>query len=235
MLIDMHAHTSGISRCCHADAGEVMIAANSAGIGGLILCNHYQKEYVEGSDAAAFARRYVDEYIYAEKQAAAAGVKLFFGVEVTAKLHGNAHILLYGLTPDFVLRHPAVYEYPLERMRALANAEGGLAVQAHPFRGGGHVLNTAHLDGIEVNCHPLYDDTHCEEILDIADREGLLVTCGGDYHADTYRAICGTYFPDDARDNPGIVDYLKKTDTIRLHVHELRTEFHRDVEFAKRR
>jgi hypothetical protein len=183
--------------------------------------------------AVDFAKAYVEEYYYAKKCADEAGIKLFFGIEVTAKLHENAHILVYGMKPEFVLEHPEIYAYSLEKIYSIVHEAGGLVVQAHPFRGGGHVQDIGFLDGIEINCHPLYDDTHCNRLIDIAHEEKCFVTCGGDYHADTYRAICGTYFPDDVVDNAGIVDYLKNTDEIKLHVHELRTEFHRDVVFEK--
>lgn len=233
MLIDMHAHTSGISRCCKADAYTGLLAAKEKGIDGLVLCNHYQEAYVENGDAAAFAKAYADEFIKTKAIADELGMRLFFGVEVTAKQHNNAHVLLYGLQPDFVLRHPEIYGETLERMQQLAHAEGGLVVQAHPFRSNGKLLDVNHLDGVEVNCHPLYDATHCVRLLQIAHENNLLVTCGGDYHADTYRPSCGTYFPDDVQDEQGLVNWLKETSTITLHVQELRTEEHADVAFVK--
>ena len=233
MLIDMHAHTSGISRCCRADAAEVLRTARSAGIDGLVLCNHYQEVYVTNGDAAALAEAYIAEYLHAKQLADEMDFPLFFGAEVTAKLHGNAHILLYGIQPELLREHPEIYGYPLEKMYALVHEQGGLVVQAHPFRGGGQVLDPHWLDGLEINCHPLYDATHCDRLLDIAASEQLLVTCGGDYHADTYRAVCGTHFPDDARDCAALAEYLKNTREIRLHVHELQQEEHHDVVFTK--
>lgn len=234
MLLDMHAHSSGISWCCKADSRAALETARSVGIDGLVLCNHYQEIYVENGDAGAFAEKYVAEYESARAIAEGMGMPLYFGVEVTAKLHDNAHILLYGLEPDFVLRHPRVYEYPLEKLAEAVHSEGGIVVQAHPFRGRGYLLDTRLLDGVEVNCHPLYDATHCARLMDIARRDGIFVTCGGDYHADAYRAVCGVHFPEGVSKYGDIVEYLKMSDEIRLHVHELRTEEHGDVTFRKR-
>jgi len=233
MLIDMHAHTSGISRCCLADAAEVLRTAREAGIDGLVLCNHYQKIYVSDAGAAAFAEDYIAEYYHAKQVADKMDFPLFFGVEVTAALHNNAHILLYGISPDLLHEHPEIYGYTLEKMAGIVHERGGLVVQAHPFRANGQMLDTKWLDGVEVNCHPLYDATHCSRLFDIAAEEHLMITCGGDYHADTYRAVCGTYFPDGMCDSAALVDYLKTTREIRLHVHELRTEEHSDVVFAR--
>jgi len=232
MLIDMHAHTSGISRCCRAEAREILETARKNGIDGLILCNHYQECYVEADGAAAFAQRYIAEYEKTKAIADEMGMPLYFGVEVTAKLHDNAHILLYGMTPDILREHPEIYAYPLEKMYALVHERGGLVIQAHPFRGGGQIQDMAYLDGVEVNCHPLYDATHCARLMKIAEENDLLVTCGGDYHADCYRAVCGTHFPDGKTEYADLMDYLKHTLEICLLVHELRTEKPVEVTFA---
>ena len=233
MLIDMHAHTSGISRCCQADAAEVLATARRAGIDGLVLCNHYQESYINDEGPEAFAEAYIAEYERVKQMADEMQFALFFGVEVTAKLHDNVHILLYGLPPAFLREHPDIYAWPLEKMARFTWERGGLIVQAHPFRRVRRMMDLAWLDGIEINCHPLYDATHCAELMDIASEKGKLVTCGGDYHADTYRAVCGTYFPDGLRTSQELVQYLKTTQEIRLHVHELRQEEHGDVVFRK--
>lgn len=223
MLIDMHAHSSGISRCCRIDARKVLETAKNVGIDGLILTNHYQESYIQDKNSLAFAEKYANEYFAAENAARETGVKLFFGAEITAKRYNNAHILLYGLTPAMLLENPDIYDYTLEDMNALIHAAGGLAVQAHPFRNGGVLLDTNLLDGVEINCHPLYDDTHSDRLLAIAKEQGLFVTCGGDYHADTYRAVCGTYFPDDTKDMAGIIAHLKASPEIRLSSNSMLT------------
>ena len=101
MLIDMHAHTSGISHCCRADAQTVLETAAKAGIDGLVLTNHYQEMYVTESGAGALAEKYAGEYRFTKKLADAMGIRLFFGIEVTAKRHANAHILVYGVRRNF--------------------------------------------------------------------------------------------------------------------------------------
>ena len=233
MLIDMHAHTSGISRCCRTDADGVLRAAKDAGIDGLILCNHYDAGYVDESGPAAFAEKYIAEYYHTAMVAAEMGMRLYFGIEVTARRHGGAHILLYGMEPAFVREFPEIYDCTLAEMYEMVHARGGIVVQAHPFRGKGQLLDTSVLDGVEINCHPLYDATHCVRMQEIAHEAGIIVTCGGDYHADTYRAICGTYFPDTVLRYADIIAHLKNTPEVKMHVHELRTEDHKDVVFVR--
>ena len=109
MLIDLHAHTSGISTCCRVPAPEIIKAAQDAGIDGIVLSNHYQRHYVKDGDAAAFAERYVKEYEYTKACGDAAGFRVFYGMELTMELHSGAHILVYGVDPSFTLKYPETY------------------------------------------------------------------------------------------------------------------------------
>ena len=40
------------------------------------------------------------------------------------------------------------------------------------------VLDTDFLDGVEINCHPLYGNSYSKELMEIAEKERLIVTCG---------------------------------------------------------
>ena len=229
MLIDLHAHSSGISRCCQIPAEEVLKTAKEYGIDGIVLTNHYQKSYLQNDDADAFAKAYVEEFHYTEKIAEELGMKVFFGVEVTTELYKNVHMLVYGVSEKFVLENPRVFELDQEELYKLVKAYGGVLVQAHPFRNGCTVLDTAYLDGVEINCHPLYGNSYQKELMEIAAENKLLLTCGGDYHADTYRAHCGMYLPDDIGNNNELRDYLLDTKEVKLCIHEPNEETSADV------
>ena len=54
MLIDLHAHSSGISRCCRYDYKTILDHAKEVGIDGIVLTNHYQAEYLDGKTAEEF-------------------------------------------------------------------------------------------------------------------------------------------------------------------------------------
>ena len=221
MLIDLHAHTSGISTCCRVPAPDIIKAAQDTGIDGIVLSNHYQRHYVKNGDAAAFAERYVKEYEYTKACGDAAGFKVFYGMEVTMELHSNAHILVYGVDPSFTLKYPETYAMTMADLYALVKENGGMLVQAHPFRGGKDVLqDLAYLDGVEANSHPLYDATHVEKLTKIAQSAGLILTSGGDYHADTHRAHCGAYLPDDINDTHGLRDFLLSAESVDLRCQE---------------
>ena len=223
MLIDLHAHSSGISRCCRIPYNTVIDTAKKVGLDGIVLTNHYQKSYVKDGDAAAFARRYTEEFRLAKAYGESVGVKVFFGAEITMERYGGAHVLLYGISQAFIEENPALYDLTQEELYQLVKVAGGCVVQAHPYRKTPHLLNPRYLDGVEVNCHPLYGKSDFADMVAIAKENNLLLTCGGDYHADTYRPKCGTYLPTYITDGKGIGEFLLTAEHISLLIHEPNT------------
>lgn len=221
MLIDMHAHTSAISTCCRIPAPEVIRAAKNAGIGGIILTNHYHKPYVADGDFDGFARRYVNEYLYAKSCGDSIGFPVYFGVEISMEKYSRAHMLVYGISTDFVLEHPKLFDYTQEELYTLVSSVGGAMVQAHPIRGGKNILmDPAYLDGVEINSHPLYDCTHLDELSAFARDHGLILTSGGDFHADSPRPHCGAFLPDSITESVQIGEYLRTAESIELRYQE---------------
>ena len=96
-----------------------------------------------------------------------------------------------------------------------------MLVQAHPHRRKKRLLNVSMLDGIEISCHPKYEGTHLLELAEIAACTGKILTCGGDYHADTpYRPLCGVYLPDELTDMVEIARHLMQATSVRMLVQE---------------
>lgn len=220
MLIDLHAHSSGISKCCRIPFEDVLKQALSVGIDGIVLTNHYQKSYISDSDAAAFASKYTAEFYAAKQYGEQIGCKVFFGIEMTMEKYKGVHMLIYGVEPDFLLKHPALFDCTQAQLYRTVKACNGVVVQAHPFRNGTAVMDTALLDGVEINCHPLYKQSHAAELTAIAEKNHLILTCGGDYHADTYRPRCGMILPDDLESNIELGRFLASDRKKKLYVQE---------------
>lgn len=234
MLIDLHAHTSGISTCCRVPAPEIIKAAKNVGIDGIVLSNHYQRSYVKDGDCVGFAERYTAEYYYTKECGDTAGFKVFYGMELTMEQHSGAHILVYGVDPAFTLMYPDLYAMHLSELYPLVKSHGGMLVQAHPFRNGKDLLqDLAYLDGVEANSHPLYDATHVEKLTKIAQSRELILTSGGDYHADTHRPHCGAYLPDSISNTKELRDYLLSTESIDIQIQEPGEMQSRRVTYAR--
>ena len=233
MLIDTHVHSKGISRCCRLTAPEVIKAAIDAGINGLVLTNHYQKYYVTDGDAAGFAARYMAEYRYARACGEELGIPVLFGIEVTLHQHKDAHVLIFGVDEEFVLRYPTIYDMSIADLAAIVHEIGGVLVQAHPYRRVPNLVDCTYLDGIEINCHPGYEGTHFDEVLAVARAHGLMLTAGGDYHADTRRPFCGMYLPDSITDTVALAEYVRKAKEVTLQVDEADGSFCEKVTYKR--
>ena len=233
MLIDLHAHTRGISKCCRRSAEEVVSEAKQIGLDGIVLTNHYQKNYVSDGDYAAFLKRYKEEFHHTRQCGEAIGCKVFFGIEVTAERYPNVHFLIYGVDEDFIDRYPLLFDYAQEELYRTVKENGGILLQAHPYRRQDRLCDVSLLDGVEISCHPLYEGTHIDALTALAAREGLLLTVGGDYHGDTYRPQCGVYLPDTLGSGKEIGAYLASAEMLRTRVQEVDGSSPYDVTFCR--
>lgn len=220
LLLDLHAHTSGISPCCRIAAPAVVAAAKEIGLDGIVLTNHYDKSYVKNGDADAFARAYVEEFRYTKRCGEAVGCTVLYGIEITMARYGGLHMLLYGVDEAFTLAHPTLYDLTKEELYSLAHENGGIVVQPHPFRGRSEPSDPAFLDGVEINCHPLYGTSRYDDVTAIATENRLLLTCGGDYHADTYRPFCGVFCSEGLQTSRDLVEFLRSADTVEAAMQE---------------
>ena len=234
MLIDLHTHSSGISVCCKADVPTMVREAKKVGLDGIVLTNHYCKQYIGDTELQEYVGRYMAEYRYAAEYAEKEGLRCFFGIEVTLELHDRLHFLLYGVDENFLYSHPTMFDYTLAELYALAKKENAMLVQAHPHRKKKQLQDVSFMDGIEISCHPKYESTHLQELAQIAAKSGKILTCGGDYHADTpYRPCCGVYLPDELRDAKEIAAYLMDARSVRMMVQETDGSAPVSVTFAR--
>ncbi len=224
MLIDLHAH-SALSRCCKIDGKDVLLVAKENGMDGIVLTNHYDRSYLINDDKIEYAKRYIAEFYYVREWALKLGVEAYFGVEITMAKHNNVHVLLYGVEPEFLLEYPDLYDYELMDLYELAHEYNSILVQAHPLRNNCDVLlDLKYLDGIEANCHTIYEGPHLQTVSNIASENKKILTCGGDFHNDAPRAKCGVYLPDELNCMMDIVNYLKYTNEIKLCVQNGKTK-----------
>ena len=241
MLIDVHAHASEISRCCKANSYEVLTAAREAGIDGIALTNHYAKKYIKDGDPAGFAKRYVEAYYNTKKLGEEMGMPVFFGIEVSVEYQNYVHMLVYGVDTDFILKNPEIYDYSLEKLSRTVHENGGVLVQAHPFRGKEGVFaeellqDVRFIDALEINSHLLYPEGHKFDLLSkIAYDAGIILTSGGDYHADTPRSHCGMYLPDTVTDGISLGEYIKNTNSVELLIQDSDADEGRKVFFNRK-
>ena len=225
MLIDLHTHTAGISHCCPISYQTAIDEGRKVGLDGIVITNHYQKYYVTDGDYATFAKRFTEEFRLAKAYGDSVGFKVFFGAEVTMDKYSDAHLQLYGITESFIEDNPMLCFYTMEEMyKAVKSLDHPVAVvQAHPYRKGKSLLPLEYLDGLEINCSPMFL-SYFSDMVEIATKNRLILTSGSDYHGETYRPKCGIYLPDTVTDSIGLGKYLLESPTLTLCVHEPNTD-----------
>lgn len=196
-IYEMHQHTAVASACAHETPEEVVRGLKQAGFAGMVITDHFY----HGNTAVRrhqawedFVRPYEEAYERAKKVAEKLDFDVLFGIE--EGVGGGKEVLLYGITPAFLYAHPELRDADLPVLATLVRAEGGLVVQAHPFRVRDYIrapwekLPAEHLDGIEVH-NACNDDLSNLRAQALADKHGLIAIAGSDAHTALSRGQAG--------------------------------------------
>ncbi len=196
-LYEMHQHTSSVSACAHETPEQVVRGLKAAGYAGMVLTDHFY----HGNTAVRRHQAWEDfvrPYEQAYEQAKAVGERLDFDVlfGIEEGVGGGKEVLIYGITPAFLYAHPELRDADLVTLCALVRAEGGLVVQAHPFRVRDYIrapweeLPADLLDGVEVH-NACNDDLSNMRAQAFAEKHGLIEIAGSDAHAADSRGLAG--------------------------------------------
>ena len=188
---ETHLHTSEASKCGTSAGAEYISVYKKLGYDGIFVTDHFFggntavsheldwhsriEQYCSGYDAALAE---------AKKQNAAddGDFKVFFGIEQT--FNGDDY-LIYGLNKNWLLDHPEVESMNHGQLFDAVNREGGLMIQAHPFRLRGYMgaihLHPRECHGVEVyNGGNKPDENELAELY--ARKYDFPVTSGSDIH-----------------------------------------------------
>jgi len=177
----LHTHTSYGSACGYMTPDELVRRAKFIGLHGVCITEHNHIW-----DGEMIRRLSCDHEIV-----------VIGGVEVTTE-YGD--ILVFGL------HRPVRDVARIEDLKVMVDAEGGVMIAAHPFRGGFSYVNLpptleeirklplfGFLDGLEV-CNGLSGQREREFAARVASELGLADTGGSDAHAILGIGRCFTVF-----------------------------------------
>jgi len=186
---ETHLHTSDSSACGRSKGSEYIEGYLKLGYDGIFVTDHF---YLGNTCISRelpwdeWVDRYCMSYRKTKEAAKGTGLKVFFGWETS---YGTGEdFLIYGLTPEWLLKHPEIIKINQEEQYELIHSEGGLVVQAHPFRERGYmreiVLHPNHCDAWEIanaGNTPEMD----RSAYDYAVSHDMVMTCGSDIHSIT--------------------------------------------------
>ncbi len=184
---ETHLHTHEASACAVSGAAEYPAFYKAQGYDGIFVTDHFFNGNCAIPKYPNDWERMVNEFCrgYEEAKAAgdAIGFPVFFGWE--ANFQGD-EFLIYGLDKEWLMNHPDILTYNRTRQYDIIRQDGGLVVQAHPFRERGYLstirLNPDTCDAMEAynSGNPLWQNHNAE----IYCRENnIFMTAGSDIHS----------------------------------------------------
>lgn len=219
LRFDPHVHSDGVSKCSRVSVEELIEQKIKLGYDGVVLTNHCQPWYYPPEEHAAYIENVIAEYKRGKAYGETRNFSVWLGLEATITDPAYGDYLLYGVTEEFLRKTPCLYQLSLKDLYALCQENGVTLVEAHPLRDGCHLGDPQYLDGIEINCTPC-DLEKKDEILRIAKENGLLVTCGTDYHFPERDIRAGILVPDTLIDAKSFGEYLRKTENTELFIQD---------------
>lgn len=181
LKIDTHVHSRGVSLCSEVSCKEIIDQKKARGYDGVILMNHCQSWYYPVGQHTEYIERLLAEYKDGAAYAAERDFRFWLGIEVSLNEPHYADYLLFGVTEAFLRNTPCLYALTQRELFALCEKNGVLMVQAHPFREGHSPCAPKYMHGVEINCN-FRDIGNVEKVESFAAENGLMITCGVDYH-----------------------------------------------------
>lgn len=216
-LYEMHFHTKDTSNCANVKASRAVEEYIKAGYDGIVVTDHLSTStYMKYGRELLSWKKKVDFFLRGYKEAvktANGRINVLLGMELRFRTsEGDNDYLVYGITEEFLYSHPNLLNMNIKSFYELAQKNGFLVFQAHPFRVGMKVTNPKFLDGIEIfNGNPRHNSSN--DIAEMwAKKYDLLVTSGSDYHEIEDLGSGGIWFNKEITDNKTLIEELKKRD-----------------------
>ena len=180
---ELHCHSLDISNCAKVSTTDIITKFTEAGYTTLVLANHFNYDTMKSRNAESW-ENFIDKFVGAYeklKKEAEGKLNILLGAELRFKENSNDY-LLFGVTKEFLLSIPQVFDLNPDAFSKIARENGVLFVQAHPFRNWMTVIRPDFLDGVEVfNGHKGHDSRN-ESAEAWADKFSLIKTSGTDFH-----------------------------------------------------
>jgi hypothetical protein len=185
-LYETHTHTSPVSACADISPAEQVRAYIDRGYTGIIITDHFVNGNSTCPRDLPWKKRieyFASGYIKAKKEGDKCGLDVFFGWEYNIN---GTEFLTYGLSVEFLLKHPEIEHLSAKQYCAFIRSSGGYSAQAHPYREGFWIANQYpvdpnFLDGVEVYNAGIPDHVN-RKALDFAELHNLPMQSGSDSH-----------------------------------------------------
>lgn len=211
---DLHVHTGPISNGGEEIENHINFL-RKIGFSGMVVTNHFfggDNKLDKTLPWEEFVGEYKKDYEKGKRLARLYDFDLLFGIE--EHIEGGKEILVYGVSPEFLISHSELKNASLEEYVSIIHAGGGLVFQAHPFRdrwyieNGGIFENISLLDGIEIKNAGNREEEN-KKAEEYNKTHKLPVVAGTDSHSLRNLGKTGIFSPVRLKTNQDLVDLLK--------------------------
>ena len=188
---EMHLHSSVCSKCGRQTMEEIVAELKRKGLNGAVITNHFYhgNTAVERSlPWPEFVKAYLDDYLYGEKLAEEAGIRLLFGIEEGISDDPGKEVLIYGVSAEAVAAREELRGSDLKMLSDFVRSSGGVLLQAHPFRDRGYIPDpntpprTELIDGTEFFNAQNSPESNEKSVLFAGKHPDMIHIVGSDAH-----------------------------------------------------
>ena len=195
---ETHLHTSEVSRCGKLSSTQLVKLYNEAGYTTILVTDHFQSNVLDTLGEISWEDKvtiFLSGYYRVKVAAEKLGMHALLGAEFCFVGQPN-HYLAYGITEEFLCKHPDLHKMSISEFYSIAKAAGVYMVQAHPYRDDNCYPTPEYADAVEVyNGNPRHNDYN-DRAEQYAAEYGFPVTSGSDAHQlpDMVTAVCSPVF-----------------------------------------
>ena len=207
---ELHCHSADISQCARVNVDTIIKRYTDGGYSSIVLTNHFNSGTSNSLNCKTWDE-FVDKYIagYEKLKSAAYGkLNVLLGMELRFDENCNDY-LVFGIDEKFLRENEYIYRSNPREFHKLAQKNGLLFIQAHPFRHGMTIIDPSCLDGVEIfNGHMGHNSSN--DIANIwAEKYSLIKTSGTDFHYADVPTNAGILTDIEIVDEKQLVDILK--------------------------
>ncbi len=209
---ELHLHTSETSPCGQVSGAQGAALYAEAGYDAICVTDHYYRQIagqLPGRSTAGRVASWMSGYRAAREEGVRLGIEVLLGMELRFDGSQNDY-LVFGVDERLLVDHPDLYRLDPERFRALADEQGLIVVQAHPYRPGCTPADPVWMDGIETwNGNPRHDSRNDRAQSLAARHPRLLQVAGSDFHQPGDLASAAMLSDHLAKDAAGLATLLR--------------------------
>lgn len=210
-LLETHVHTAPVSPCARMSAAQTVQTYQRRGYQGMVVTDHMHPGTFRRMPDASWEEKasyFLSGYREA-KTAAENSFRVFLGMEIRFLENDNDY-LLFGVDEAFVCNTLRLDRFStLRDFRPVADRNGLLLFQAHPFRHEMQVTDYHLLDGIEVYNGNSSHNSSNDIAAHWAEKYNLRPLSGSDFHGEQCVPPGGIYMHHPIRDNRELTAALR--------------------------